>query len=141
MNNRVGHRGYIGSRVYANGQAPQHVQNLVVRDFCQRNKFQYLLSATEYAMAGCYVMLEEVARESAAIEGIVLYSIHMLPRRRARRLAFCRRILSSGATLHGAVENIHICGEDDLAKLDDLFGIMEIVAANAPELAMLRGLA
>ena len=43
-------RGYIFSRAFAGQRIPQHMQNLVIRDYCQRNGHTYLLSAAEYAM-------------------------------------------------------------------------------------------
>ena len=46
----AGHRGYIFSRPFHGNRVPQHVQNMVIRDYCQRNGLNYLLSATEYAM-------------------------------------------------------------------------------------------
>src|SRR5258707_5955739 len=96
---RFGFRGYIGSRPYRGLRAPQHVQNLVVRTYCQRNKMGYLLSATEYAMPGCYIMLNEVMEELPHIEGIVLYSLFMLPDDAERRRAVRDRVLASDATL------------------------------------------
>ena len=134
MSNRKGHRGYIGSRPYRSDRAPQHVQNLVVRDYCQRNGFSYLLSATEYAMPGSYVVLEEVAREAPSLDGIVLYSIFMLPRRADRRLDVCRRILSAGATIHGAVENVAIRNEAELERLEEIFLLNEIVGSTPTSL-------
>jgi len=127
MNERLGHRGYIGSRPYRGMRVPQHVQNLVIRDYCQRNGFIYLLSATEYAMPGCYMMLGEVAAEAPKLQGIVLYSIFMLPQRRARRLALCRRFLEAGCSIHGAVENIAIGNDDDLERIDELLMLNQIV--------------
>lgn len=127
MSSRKGYRGYIGSRPYRGDRAPQHVQNLVVRDYCQRNGFVYLLSATEYAMPGCYMMLEEVAREAPTLDGIVLYSIFMLPQRRERRIELCRRILDAGATIHGAVENLAIRSAEDLERVDELLILNDIV--------------
>ncbi len=62
-NNRHGHRGYIASRAVRGQVWPQHVQNLVVRDYAQRNDLHYLLSATEYAMEACYMNLEAVLEE------------------------------------------------------------------------------
>lgn len=131
MNSRRGHRGYIGSRPYMGERAPQHVQNLVVRDYCQRNGHSYLLSATEYAMPGCYVMLEELLREVHQLEGIVLYSIFMLPRRRERRLEIYRRVLAAGATLHGALENLAVGTEADIAAIEDIWRIRSLHAENA----------
>ena len=58
MSNRFGYRGYIASRPVRGLAQPQHVQNLVVRDYASRAKLPYLLSATEYAMPGCYMVLE-----------------------------------------------------------------------------------
>ncbi len=58
--NSLGHRGYIASRPVRGQEWPQHVQNLVVRDYAQRNGLHYLLSATEYAMDACYMNLETV---------------------------------------------------------------------------------
>lgn len=131
MSSRLGHRGYIGSRPYDGARVPQHVQNLVVRDYCQRNGFTYLLSATEYAMPGCYIMLEEVLRELPRIEGVVLYSLFMLPRAADRRQQTVRRILEAGATLHGAVENLAVTNLDDARRIEDIMAIHQAVNGGA----------
>lgn len=123
MSERSGHRGYIGSRAYFGDRAPQHVQNLVVRDFCARNGFDFLLSATEYAMPGSYMILEDVVREAPTLEGIVCYSIFMLPADRQRRADTVRRILEAGATLHGAVENIHVRSDAEFEQLELLWAM------------------
>ena len=52
-------------------RAPQHVQNLVIRDYCKKNNLLYLLSSTEYAMKNCHLMLEQVLEELKFIDGIV----------------------------------------------------------------------
>ena len=68
MSNRYGYRGYIASRPVRGLAQPQHVQNLVVRDYASRNKLHYLLSATEYAMPGSYMVLESALRELNHVE-------------------------------------------------------------------------
>jgi sporadic carbohydrate cluster protein (TIGR04323 family) len=123
---RGGHRGYIGSRPYFGDRAPQHVQNLVIRDYCQRYKFQYLLSVTEYAMPGCYMMLEEVLREAPHLSGIVLYSLFMLPARRERRLDVYERLFAAGATLHGALEDLTVAGRGDIQRIEDIWRIKQL---------------
>jgi sporadic carbohydrate cluster protein (TIGR04323 family) len=123
MSNRSGYRGDIGSRPYFGERAAQHVQNLVIRDYCQRNGHPYLLSATEYAMNGCYMMLEEVFRELPRLEGIVLYSIFMLPRNRDRRRRAYDTVLSSGAVMAGALENLVIRNEQDIRVVEDIWAI------------------
>lgn len=67
-------RGYIFSRPFMGERVPQHIQNLVIRDYCDRYNLHYLLSATEYAMVGCHLMLEQVLNELADLDGIVAYS-------------------------------------------------------------------
>jgi sporadic carbohydrate cluster protein (TIGR04323 family) len=120
---RHGHRGYIGSRPYMGERAAQHVQNLVIRDYCQRNGLVYLLSATEYAMANCYVMLEEVLRELPQIEGIVMYSLFMLPERPETRASVFERVLGAGASLHGALENLSVRTTADAGRVEDILRI------------------
>ncbi len=131
MSRRKGYRGYIGSRAYHRGSAAQHIQNLVVRDYCQRNGFTYLLSATEYAMPGSYIILHEILREAGDIDGVVLYSIFMLPARQRRRLELCRRFLENGTSLHGASENLSITCEDDLCKVDEMLVLNQYVTDSA----------
>ena len=38
-------KGYIFSRKFYDERVPQHIQNLVLRNYCQMNKLNYLLSA------------------------------------------------------------------------------------------------
>ena len=123
MSDCTGYRGYIGSRTYQGQRTPQHVQNLVIRDFCQRNGFQYLLSATEYAMSGCYVMLEEVMRELPKSNGVVLYSVFMLPKDNQRRRDIYEHILGEGASLYGAVENLKVEDARSVEHLEDILNV------------------
>ena len=43
-----------------NERAPQHVQNIVIRYFCQKHFLHYTLSASEYKMKNCSVILESL---------------------------------------------------------------------------------
>ena len=118
---REGYRGYIASRPVAGERTAQHVQNLVVRDYARRKGLAFLLSATEYAMPGCYMMLEQVLDELPAIEGIICYSLGMLPADSARRRAVWRRVLDEGASLHGALEGLMVRSEADVARVEDIW--------------------
>ena len=75
--NRV--RGYIFSRPFMNERVPQHVQNLVIRDYCKKQGLQYLLSATEYAMANSHLILQQVLDELSQLDGVAFYSLFLLP--------------------------------------------------------------
>ena len=49
-------RGYIFSRAFMGERVPQSIQNLVIREFCKKNNYSYLLSAAEYAMNDCSLL-------------------------------------------------------------------------------------
>ncbi len=119
--NRSGHRGYVFSRPFFEHRVPQHVQNLVIRDYCQQNGFTYLLSGTEYAMDGCHMVLQEIVQDIDNLAGIVMYSIFMLPEAPGARRAIYDAVLKSGATLHGAVEGLSITTEADIGMVEDIW--------------------
>jgi sporadic carbohydrate cluster protein (TIGR04323 family) len=118
--NRLGHRGYIASRPVRGQLMPQQVQNLVVRDYARRKGLTYKLSATEYGMPGCYMMLETVLNELDSLEGVILFSLFMLPARPERRRAIYDRVLGAGASLHAALEDLAVTSEADVARVEDI---------------------
>ena len=123
-----GYRGYIGSRPYQSGDYPQQIQNLVIRTYCQQHKLGYLLSATEYAMPGCYMMLEEVLNSLEVIDGIVLFSLFMLPENKLNREKIYDKILMANKTLHAAFESIQLQADKDIHVIEELLSVHNIVA-------------
>ena len=51
-------KGYIFSRPFMGERVPQSVQNIVIRDFCNKNNLLYMLSAVEYAMKNSSLILK-----------------------------------------------------------------------------------
>lgn len=101
-----GYRGYITSRPVRGSHFPQRVQNLVVRDYAARRKLPFKLSLTEYAMPGCTMMLRTLLTELDELDGIILFSLFLLPSDRAQRDPIFDLILRSGKTMHAALENL-----------------------------------
>ncbi len=126
-NDRHGYRGYIASRPIAGNRTPQHVQNLVVRDYAARNGLTFLLSATEFAMPGCYLVLEGVMNELDACEGAIIYSLFMLPRNPVARRAIYDRILRSDAVMYAAVEDYRIADPRDVKRVEEIWRISEVL--------------
>ena len=58
---------------------PLKVQNLVIRDYCERNKHTLLLPNTEFVMEGTYMILKDFAAIKDC-DGIVAYSMFLAPR-------------------------------------------------------------
>jgi sporadic carbohydrate cluster protein (TIGR04323 family) len=118
-----GYRGYIFSRPIAESRVPQHIQNLVLRDYASRFGLFYKLSATEYVMDGSYLMLEQVLDELPLLDGVILYSIFMLPLDSGKRSSIYQRVLAEGAQLHAAVEGFCLAEAKDVLRWEDIFTI------------------
>lgn len=124
---RYGFRGYIASRPIGGNRIPQHVQNLVIRDYANRNGLGYLLSAAEFSIPESIIVLNDVLAELDVLEGIICYSIHMLPGDSTRRQAIISRILDAGCSLHAAVENIVIDDGTSAVSLESIFAVDKLV--------------
>lgn len=118
---RLGYRGYIGSRPFM-GENPTHqVQNIVIVDYAKRENLCYLLSATEYAMHDCMMMLEQVLAELPHLGGAICYSLFMLPRQAERRQRVYLSVIESGAEMHFAVERTVLRRADDIPDIEALW--------------------
>lgn len=78
---------------------PQSIQQLVIRDYCQKQGLSFLLSATEYHEGS--MMLDSLLESD--VEGIVFYSMFLLPKDKQAR----KRLYNSNKDIRFAAENIH----------------------------------
>lgn len=127
--NRKGFRGYIGARLTMGRSTPQHIQQLVMREYCKQRNMSYLLAAVEYRMPGCTMILDAAIKELDHLEGIVMYSIYLFPQSRAKRMDMYRHLIEKGATLHTAVEGHVIKSWDDAMYIEDCLQVNEAINA------------
>jgi sporadic carbohydrate cluster protein (TIGR04323 family) len=80
-------------------------------------------------MPGCFMILNTVLDELPQLNGMIVYSLFMLPSDRRRRLAVYQRILDCGADLHAAVESLRLAGPADRDRLEDIWLVQEALAA------------
>ena len=104
-------------------RVPQHVQNLVIRDYCEKNHLQFLLSATEYTMQGCHLILEQVLSELTEIDGLVAYSLYQLPQDGLKRNRIYERILHAKKSMYFAVEGLSARTIAECEKIEMLWRI------------------
>jgi sporadic carbohydrate cluster protein (TIGR04323 family) len=104
-------------------RVPQHVQNLVIRDYCERNNLHFLLSATEYAMQGCHLILEQVLGELSDINGLVAYSLFQLPEDGIQRQRIYDQVLNQQKDLHFAVEGLRASNWQECERIETLWRI------------------
>ncbi len=126
---RKGYRGYVFSRPMDGHRVPQHIQNLVIRDYAARKRLLYKLSATEYAMPGSYLILEQVLAELSRLDGIVLYTMFMLPSDAAYRQTVYKRILNARCGLHAAVEDFTLESSADVPRWENVLLTADVCAA------------
>jgi len=116
-------RGYIFSRPFMGERVPQHIQNLVIRDYCERTGLHFLLSATEYAMPNCHLILEQVLNELAEIDGLVAYSLFQLPEDGTQRQRIYDQVLNGQKSLYFAVEGLKANTRQACERIETLWQI------------------
>ena len=124
--NRQGFRGYVTSRAFGEYRIPVPLQSLALRDYCARKGLQFILPANENNFPESYLVLEGMVQNLGDYSGIVMCSIHMLPRRPERRRLIYDRILSFGCSLHMVLEGYVIGSADDVGHVEELLMLNQI---------------
>ena len=120
-------RGYIFSRPFMGERVPQHVQNLVIRDYCKRKGIQYLLSATEYAFADSYLILQQVLDDLSQLDGIVFYSLFLLPEQKLERERVTHVILENKKTIYFAVEGLLMSNKTEQNRIETIWQVKNVL--------------
>lgn len=123
----MGYRGYIGTNLSFGRSVPQNVQQLVIRDYCQRNGLKFLLSATEYHEGT--IMLDSLL--GSDIEGIVFYSLFLLPKDYKARWDLFHAMNHFKKELHFAAENMAIKKWPQYQSINDLCMLMDAYENNS----------
>jgi len=126
--NREGYRGYVTSRPFGGLMIPVPVQALVLRDWCQRNGKIYKLHLNENSFPHSYMVLEGMVRNLDGLEGMLMVSMFMLPRRAERRRAIYDRVLAQGVDLRFVMEDMVIASEADIAPIEEILSIHGAIA-------------
>ena len=116
-------KGYIFSRSFFDERVPQHIQNIILRDYCTKNNFQFLSSATEYAMTNSDLMLKQILNEFDYIDGIVAYSLFQLPKCKDSRIFIINKFLEAKKQIHFACESMSIVKVTDFEEIETLWQI------------------
>jgi len=118
-------RGYIFSRPFMGERVPQHVQNIVIRDYCERNGLHFLLSAAEYAMENSDLIFEEVLSELSDIDGVVAYSLYQLPEDDIKRNRIYKQVVDMKKNLYFAVEGLQASSVQDCERIEILWRVRQ----------------
>ena len=113
-----------------NERVPQHVQNIVLRDYCQRHSLKYLLSAVEYEMPQCHLILYQVLQELPKLDGIALYSLFQLPENKKERNSVIHQVLKYKKTLHFAVEGLQLKNETEHKRIETIWQVRQTLPSS-----------
>lgn len=123
----MGYQGYVTSRPFRGNRVPQHVQNIVIRDYCRTRGLQYHLSGTEYAISGSSLMFNQMINNLANLDGIILYSLYQLPLQKSARFAGYDGVLKNGKSLIFANETLKLAVDDDVERIEDILNLTELL--------------
>jgi sporadic carbohydrate cluster protein (TIGR04323 family) len=125
-------RGYISSRSFAGNWAPQHIQNIIIRNYCYNNNLHYLLSAAEYSIKNSYIVLKNLVSESKIIDGIICYSIHQLPSSHKLRNELLLEVILNRSIVYFCVEEIVVKDKKDIEDLNTILDVHRVVSELEP---------
>ena len=123
-------RGYIFSRSFFNERVPQHIQNLVIRSHAEKYNLTYLLSGVEHRMKNSYLMLNQIVEEVNLIDGVIMYSLFMLPKNFAERQLIINAFIDNGKEVHLAAEDLILKTSQQVENINNIFFIRDIMNTN-----------
>ena len=119
-------RGYIFSRPFFDERVPQHIQNMVIRNYCEKNKILFLLSFTEYTMKNSSLMLDSIIKSLNKIDGIVFYSFFQMPISVLERKKIYNKIIKEKKEIHYVVEKMIFKNKNQIDLIEDMFNIKTV---------------
>ena len=120
-------KGYIFSRPFLGERAPQHIQNIVIREFCKKENLHYSLSAVEYAMNNSCKTLYQLINDLKNLNGIVAYSLFQLPFNNFERNKILKIIIKKKKTFYFALEDLKISNKNDLKKIENIWLVKKLL--------------
>ena len=122
-------RGYISSRELSDGKfVDQSIQNMIIKQACEKRSYTFQLSVTEYGMPECYLMLEKIIEDlkQKNVNGIAFYSFYQLPSDILRSKLF-KEVIKRKKVILFCSQNILIKNFKDIEKLNELLDIIEML--------------
>lgn len=117
-------RGYISSRQFRGQRVPQHIQNIVIRKYCEDRGLQYVLARAEYNFNNRYNQLWAGLEEG--MKNIVFYSICQLPECTESRKDIYDKCRVNGITLHFATE-LEMFNASSASKIEETIRIIDAI--------------
>ena len=110
-------RGYIASGEFNGNRMPQHLQNQIIKSYCDLNGLEYVLSRAEYWIdGGTQCQLWAALKEG--FKNIVFFSLWQLPNSKKDREKVYEFCNTNHIVLHFASESIYV--DPDVLSFEDI---------------------
>ena len=109
-------RGYIASGEFNGNRMPQHLQNQIIKSYCDANDLKFVLSRAEYWINGS-TQCQLWAALKEGFKNVVFFSLWQLPNSRKDREKVYEYCRLNHITLHFATERMH-ANPDELPFAD-----------------------
>ena len=129
MKNKKKVKGYIFSRAFEGERVPQHVQNLVIRNYCSNNNLEYQLSASEYEFKDSHSMLYQMLDELGSIDGIIAYSIFQMTSDKYLRNKIINKLIKNKKSFYFSLEDMKVSNKEDLFLLDEIWNVKKSLSS------------
>ena len=114
-------RGYIFSRPFMGERVPQHIQNIVIKDYCKKKNILLLLSATEHSFSKSTIIIRQIVKDLKNYNGIVFYSMFQLPEDINFRKEIYKKIILQKKSLFFACEGIEVKTILDSERVENIW--------------------
>ena len=111
-------RGYNFSREFMGERVPQHIQNIIIRQYCQNMRLHYMLSLTEYSMNNSSLIFDQILEEIKNLHGVVAYSIFQLPENNLKRNNIFLKFIKNKKILYFANEGFKVSNQKDAYRVE-----------------------
>ena len=117
MNNKKDYFTYTNLRKFDDFYIPGPIQNLIIRDYCQKKNLKFSLPVEEYIFEDCYIELEGILTDIKKSKGIIMCSYSIFPQSEKYVKHFCRSFFTNNRELHFILEKKVIKNKKELILL------------------------
>ena len=102
-------RGYIASGALNGSRTPQHLQNQIIKSYCESNQLIFVLSRAEYWING-NTKCQLWAALKEKYQNIVFFTLWQMPVNAEERIEIYEYCIKNNITLHFATERMSTTG-------------------------------
>lgn len=103
---------------------PVSIQNILMKDFCQKNDLMFLLGIDEFVFPDCYLRLVDISLNLTELQGIVMCSMFMLPPGFEAREAIFERLLRNNCSLALVFESQIVKTREGFDQIHDMLSLI-----------------